>query len=179
MLSSGWSSTWSSSRRWAAARAAGLPYLRLLRRAGREEDCERVRDLEQAARRLADRPGNILLTTGSKELAPFAVPGLVERCYPRVLPTMDSLERCLSLGFSPAHIICMQGPFSQELNAALIRQFQIRTLVTKDSGGCGGFRAKAEAARETGCALLVVERPAQETGLTLEELKTALKEARV
>ena len=132
-----------------------------------------------AAALLRELPGNVLLTTGSKELHHFAVPGLVERCYPRVLPTMDSLERCLSLGFSPAHIICMQGPFSQELNAALIRQFQIRTLVTKDSGGCGGFRAKAEAARETGCALLVVERPAQETGLTLEELKTALKEARV
>ena len=39
--------------------------------------------------------------------------------------------------------------------------------------------AKAEAAREAGCALLVVERPTRETGLTLEELKTALKEARV
>ena len=163
----------------AAAEAAGTPYLRLLRQSDAEDGCQKAADLAEAAGLLADLPGHVLLTTGSKELAPFAVPGLVERCYPRVLPTMDSLERCLSLGFSPAHIICMQGPFSQELNAALIRQFQIRTLVTKDSGGCGGFRAKAEAAWETGCALLVVERPAQETGLTLEELKTALKEARV
>ena len=163
----------------AAARAAGLPYLRLLRRAGREEDCERVRDLEQAARRLADRPGNILLTTGSKELAPFAAPGLVERCYPRVLPSVEAVGKCRELGFPPGHIIAMQGPFSRALNEALIDQFAIRTLVTKDSGDAGGFQAKAAAARATGCALLVVERPLEETGLTLEEIEQiVLKEAR-
>lgn len=163
----------------AAAEAARVPYLRLLRQSGGEDGCHKAASLAEAAELLTGLPGNVLLTTGSKELAPFAVPGLVERCYPRVLPTLDSLERCLSLGFPPAHIICMQGPFSQALNVALIRQFHIQTLVTKDSGGYGGFREKAEAAREAGCALLVVERPTRETGLTLEELKTALKEARV
>ena len=163
----------------AAAEAAGVPYLRLLRQSSGEDGCRKAASLAEAADLLVDLPGNVLLTTGSKELAPFAVPGLVERCYPRVLPTMDSLERCLSLGFPPAHIICMQGPFSRALNVALIRQFHIQTLVTKDSGGYGGFREKAEAAREAGCALLVVGRPTRETGLTLEELKTALKEARL
>ena len=163
----------------AAAEAAGVPYLRLLRQSSGEDGCRKAASLAEAADLLVDLPGNVLLTTGSKELAPFAVPGLVERCYPRVLPTMDSLERCLSLDFPPAHIICMQGPFSRALNVALIRQFHIQTLVTKDSGGYGGFREKAEAAREAGCALLVVERPTRETGLTLEELKTALKEARL
>ena len=162
-----------------AACKTGLPYRRLVRQSDREDGCLKAESMAQAARRLEELPGNILLTTGSKELDAFARSGLVERCYPRVLPTLDSLERCLSLGFPPAHIICMQGPFSQALNVALIRQFHIQTLVTKDSGGYGGFREKAEAAREAGCALLVVERPTRETGLTLEELKTALKEARV
>ena len=35
---------------------------------------------------------------------------------------------------------------------------------------------KAEAAREAGCALLVVERPSRETGLTLEEIQKKLME---
>ena len=35
---------------------------------------------------------------------------------------------------------------------------------------------KAEAAREAGCALLVVERPRRETGLTLEEIQKKLME---
>lgn len=160
----------------AAAAAAGLPYRRLLRQSDGEDFCHKADSLASAAGLLERLPGNVLLTTGSKELSPFAAPGLVERCFPRVLPTVDSLERCLALGFPPGHIICMQGPFSQELNAAMIRQFDIRTLVTKDSGGYGGFRAKADAAHGCGCALLVVERPRQEDGLTMDALKDALRE---
>ena len=127
-----------------------------------------------AAEMLERLPGNVLLTTGSKELDHFARPGLRERCFPRVLPMADSLERCLALGFPPKNIICMQGPFTKEMNVATLHQFHIDTLVTKDTGGYGGFRAKAEAAKEAGCVLLVVERPRNETGLTLEEIQRRL-----
>ena len=103
----------------------------------------------------------------------------MERCYPRVLPSVEAVGKCRELGFPPGHIIAMQGPFSRALNEALIDQFAIRTLVTKDSGDAGGFQAKAAAARATGCALLVVERPLEETGLTREEIEQiVLKEAR-
>ena len=94
-----------------AAQARGVPYVRLLRTSDGEDACHKAGSMAEAAEMLQRLPGNILLTTGSKELHHFAVPGLVERCFPRVLPMMDSLERCLSLGFPPAHILCMQGPF--------------------------------------------------------------------
>lgn len=155
----------------AAAEGAGLPCLRLARRTDGEKDALRAGTMAEAADRLADLPGNVLLTTGSKELDPFARPGLAERCYPRVLPMVGSLTRCLELGFPPKNVICMQGPFSKELNAALIKQYDIRTLVTKDTGAAGGFPEKAAAAKETGCALLVVARPREEEGLTMEEMK--------
>ena len=132
----------------AAAEAAGLPVLRLVRQSDGGELCRRAKDMAGAADMLEQMPGHVLLTTGSKELHHFARPGLAERCYPRVLPMADSLERCLTLGFPPKNIICMQGPFSRELNVALLRQYHIQTLVTKDTGGYGGFREKAEAARE-------------------------------
>ncbi|MFR4413840.1 MAG: precorrin-6A/cobalt-precorrin-6A reductase [Butyricicoccus sp.] len=32
------------------------------------------------------------------------------------------LEKCAALGFPGAHIIAMQGPFSQAMNAALLRE---------------------------------------------------------
>ena len=153
----------------AAAEAAGLPVLRLVRQSDGGELCRRAKDMAGAADMLEQMPGHVLLTTGSKELHHFARPGLAERCYPRVLPMADSLERCLTLGFPPKNIICMQGPFSRELNVALLRQYHIQTLVTKDTGGYGGFR-------EAGCALLVVERPSRETGLTLEEIQKKLME---
>ena len=160
----------------AAAEAAGLPVLRLVRQPDGGELCRRAKDMAGAADMLEQMPGHVLLTTGSKELHHFARPGLAERCYPRVLPMADSLERCLTLGFPPKNIICMQGPFSRELNVALLRQYHIQTLVTKDTGGYGGFREKAGAAREAVCALLVVERPRRETGLTLEEIQKKLME---
>lgn len=128
----------------------GPACLRLLRRSEGEDLCCKVKDMAAAAEQLTRMPGNVLLTTGSKELHHFAVPGLVERCWPRVLPMLASLARCLDLGFPPAHILCMQGPFSRELNAALLRQYDIRVLVTKDTGGYGGFQAKAEAAGRQG-----------------------------
>ena len=158
-----------------AAEAAGLPRLRLVRQSGGGDGCLRAADMAGAAALLRELPGSVLLTTGSKELHHFAAPGLAERCYPRVLPMVDSLERCLRLGFPPRNIICMQGPFSRELNVALLRQYRIKTLVTKDTGGDGGFREKAEAAQEAGCALLVVERPGAEAGLTLEEIQAEIR----
>ena len=159
----------------AAAGALGIPYLRLLRASDGEDGCRKAADMAAAAELLRGMEGNILLTTGSKELHHFAVPGLRERCYPRVLPMVDSLERCHELGFPPKNIICMQGPFTREMNVATLHQYHIQILVTKDTGGYGGFREKAEAAREANCRLLVVERPRQEEGLSLEAVQHEIK----
>ena len=159
----------------AAAESAGTPLLRLLRRSSGESGCLTVPNMAEAAALLAERPGNVPLTTGSKELDHFTSPALLPRCYPRVLPMEDSLRRCLELGFPPAHIICMQGPFSRELNAAMLRQFSIRAMVTKDTGDHGGFREKLAAAKETGCAVVVVERPTHESGLTLTEIQERIR----
>ena len=160
----------------AAADACGLPVYRLVRDGDVDGDWLHAGDMKQAAALAADLEGNILLTTGSKELDAFAAPGLRERCCPRVLPTLDSLRRCLDLGFPTGQVICMQGPFTGALDRAVIGQYHIRVVVTKASGGAGGFWEKVEAARETGCSLIVVDRPMHEQGLTLEEIKTVLKE---
>ena len=68
----------------------------------------------------------------------------------------------------------MQGPFSQELNSALIRQLGIDILVTKASGRSGGFEEKVAAAQECGCKLLVIHRPLQEEGLSFVEVQREL-----
>ena len=68
----------------------------------------------------------------------------------------------------------MQGPFSLALNLALMRQFDIRYLVTKDGGTAGGFGEKAEAARQAGATLVVIRRPA-DSG---EDYETILEDCR-
>ena len=151
----------------AAANAAGVEYHRLLRAASTLPAGSVVlASAAQAAQYLAATQGNILLTTGAKELAAFA--GLdAARLYPRVLPTVA--------GIPHRNIIAMQGPFTLELNLALMQQFHIRYLVTKDGGSAGGFAEKAQAAAQSGAALVVLRRP-DECGETAEEILQRCRE---
>lgn len=150
-----------------ACQAAGVDYLRLLRGTdAAPEGAVCVPDIPGAVAYLAKTEGNILLTTGSKELAQYAaLPGFARRVYARVLPMDASLAACRAAGLPPDRIIAMQGPFSQEMNTATLRAVSARYLVTKDTGGAGGFGEKAAAAGEAGAVLVVVGRPAQREGL--------------
>lgn len=166
-----------------AAEAAGIPYVRLARPSTLQDGCASddalsgtvaaiVPDAAAAAGFLASVEGDVLLTTGSKDLPAYAaVEGLAQRCWPRVLPDGETVRRCRELGFPESHIICMQGPFAKDLNVALIRHCGARWLVTKDTGRVGGFPQKIEAAREAGARVILVSRPdPDERGLSLEEV---------
>ena len=112
---------------------------------------------------------NVLLTTGSKELPLFCRDESVrKRIVARVIPSMESLEICQKCGLEGRQIIAMQGPFSQQMNEAVIREFDIKVLITKESGRSGGFMEKITAGRNCGITAVVIRRP-QEEGLTCEE----------
>ena len=123
-----------------ACQGTETAYLRLLREEqGLPAGALWAPDAAGAAALLADRPGNILLTTGSKELGQFAsIPGFAQRTYARVLPMEASLRACEAAGLSPAHILAMQGPFSREMNLAMLRAVSAAWLVTKEGGAAGG-----------------------------------------
>ncbi len=78
-----------------------------------------------------------------------------------------------ALGFEMRRLIAMQGPFSEELNLAMLRQIRARWLVTKASRAAGGFQEKLAAARRAG-ARVVIRRPREEAGLSLRELAEKL-----
>ena len=143
----------------AAAAAAGVEYHRLLRPASPLPAGSVVlADAARAAAYLADRPGRVLLATGAKELPAFAALDPA-RLYPRVLPTLAGIAACEAAGIPHRNILAMQGPFTKELNAALLHQFHIDYMVTKDGGAAGGFAEKAEAAARCGVQLIVLRRP--------------------
>ena len=87
----------------------------------------------------------------------------------------SNLEICEQLSLPPSHLICMQGPFSEEMNIALIRQTGASVLVTKDTGTAGGFNEKKTAADKCGCRLLIFGRPSQEQGISESECLEILK----
>lgn len=115
------------------------------------------------AKALENTDGNILLTTGSKELATYCASGrLRERLYVRILPGRESLELCMEQGIKGRQILALQGPFSTEMNAAILKQYDIRHMVTKNSGRTGGYQEKLEAAKMLGIPVYVIE-PARKT----------------
>lgn len=161
-----------------AAKVANLPYFRIIRPEEELEDDSTVvyvNSMEDAVSFLSDTTGNILSTTGSKELAALCkLPNYRERVYARILSNPEMVSSSFQLGFQGKHLICMQGPFSQELNTALIHQFDISYVLTKNSGKLGGFLEKVNSAKQTGTTLVVIGRPTKEEGFTLEEIKNML-----
>ena len=116
-------------------------------------------DAEQAASIVAKEQGTILLTTGSRTLHTYADAIDPSRLYARVLPMHEALSVCAQSGILPSHIIAMQGPFSIELNAALYRQFDIKHVVSKDSGAAGGVDEKVIPALQMGINVVMIKRP--------------------
>ena len=147
----------------AACAKVEIPLRRLLREeSGDRFDGVRVDSPEAAAQFLETEDGNVLLAIGAKGLGAFSrlEPG---RLYPRVLPVEESLQACRQAGIPTRNILALHGPFSQALNEAMLRQYRIRWMVTKEGGAAGGFGEKAAAARNTGASLVVIGRP-RETG---------------
>ena len=164
-----------------ACEKTGKERIRLLRESEQEwdqsEGCVLVHSVKEAAEYLKQTSGNVLITTGSKELAEYTViPEFEKRLYPRFLPAPGAVEDALTLGYQQKNMICMQGPFSMEMNRAMLDQIHASWLVTKESGKAGGFEEKLEAARKAGARLLVVGRPVEENGLSMQEVFQLLKE---
>lgn len=122
-----------------------------------------VEDTQAAVDYLKGVTGNILITTGSKELHLYTqIPDYESRCTARVLPTRSVVEACTELGFTGKHLICMQGPFDLEMNLATLRYTDADFLVTKASGKNGGYDEKCEAALAMGVHLVVIGRPKEQ-----------------
>lgn len=148
----------------AACREAGIVYLRFERAATVLPDYDRLYvtvDYAAAAACAARLGETVFLTTGSRRLADFtAAPSLQgHRLVARVLPDAGVIAQCMALGLKPADIVAMQGPFSQELNAALFKEYRADVIVSKNSGVVGGSDSKFAAAMELGLALVVIDKP--------------------
>lgn len=167
-----------------SAAKAGLHYLRL-RRENEQENAEEtgnlifVKSQKEAVEFLSHMEGKILLTTGSKELPLYCNnAALRERLFVRVLPGEESIRICKEQGLLGRQIIAMQGPFSKELNVAVLKQFDISCMVTKESGETGGYPEKLAAAAELKIPVIVIENPEKRSegvGMTLMEVEKTLE----
>lgn len=102
---------------------------------------------------------NILVTLGSNNIEHFSKLKNLEKFYFRILPKWDMVKRCEDNGILPKNIIAMQGPFSLNMNKAMIEQLNIKYLVTKKGGNTGGEKEKIDACNEKGIEVILLDKP--------------------
>lgn len=158
----------------AAMKDYDTPYLRLKRETDLESDYDKITYYEcseACAKALQNIEGNILLTIGSKDLDVFcSYQEVKSRLYVRILPGLESLKLCKDQGIEGKQILALQGPFTTELNEAMLRQYQIKCLVTKKSGKAGGYIEKLEAAKRLGIPVFVIGQSKSEEGYSFREV---------
>lgn len=161
-----------------ACSRTGTEYIRLARKETdaswkqEMEDVTEVASVAEAAAFLAKKEGRIFAATGSKELSAYQViTDYQDRVVARVLSTPEAVSECAMLGFSGKNLICMQGPFTEDLNVAMLRQAQASWMVTKESGKAGGFLEKLRAAKKAGAKLVVIKRPGERSEEIAEDQK--------
>lgn len=160
-----------------ACQDAGAEYIRLLREEGDfcREGVRMAGSIEEAVAVLNEDDDRVLLTTGAKELHRYSdLRNIGERAVARVLPSAESIAACQSAGIPPKHIVCMQGPFSREMNLATLRQYGCGWIVTKNTGKAGGFEDKV-ALCQAGYKVIVIGRPTAEKGISYEKVLERLE----
>lgn len=77
----------------------------------------------------------------------------------RVLPMVYSVRKSLELGIPYVNILAMEGTFSRRFNGILMEEFQIKVVLTKESGPSGGTMSKIQAALDLEVPVVIVMRP--------------------
>lgn len=123
------------------------------------EDILKVRNYDEAIEIIKNIDGNILNTTGGNNVSKFINLDFKYRVIHRILPLPNVLAKIVEAGVSIKDIIALQGPISYELEKAFISQYDIKAILTKDSGIEGGVLEKFKAVRECRIKLIVIEKP--------------------
>ncbi len=144
---------------FSACKNTGIEYIRLSRSPSSEDGALCFESIEKAAEFLDGTKGNILITTGSKDMEKYtAIKDFKRRCFLRILPIAENIAKCGALGFESRNIIALHPPFDEEMNISLIRHTSAKWLVTKNSGKEGGFDEKYNACLFAGARLVVISR---------------------
>ena len=117
-------------------------------------------DVASAIHYLNSQQGNVFFATGSNAAEQYVkLKDLKDRGYIRILPSETALRKVREAGFRSSHILCMQGPFTEEMNMACFHYADAEWLVTKASGKEGGYDSKVSAAEKLGIRVLVIRPP--------------------
>ena len=161
-----------------------INYLRYEREATNFDEAnpliKRVNSTNEAVLLAEQMGNNILLTIGTRQLEAFQALFKSKKVFVRVLPEVESINKCINLGLEPINIIAIQGPFSHQFNHLLIKEKGIDLVITKNSGQIGGTDTKLTACLELNVPIIIIDRPTidyPQVAKSLEEVAIFLEEA--
>jgi precorrin-6A/cobalt-precorrin-6A reductase len=121
-----------------------------------------VKNYDELHDKLKDIEGNILNTTGSRNMDKMLSMKLENRIIHRVLPSVKVMQECIDKGVNIEDIIAIKGPISYEFNCAFIKEYKAKAMILKDSGTAGGTEEKLKACVDNCIYGLVVGRKSVE-----------------
>ncbi|AOR24272.1 cobalt-precorrin-6A reductase [Clostridium taeniosporum] len=125
----------------------------------KDDEIIRVSNYEEVTDIIKKINGNILNSTGSNNFLKFLNLDFNHRIIHRILPSPEILKKMIDNGVKVKDIIAMQGPISSGLEEAFINQYDIKGIITKDSGIQGGVLEKLKAVKKCNIKLIVIEKP--------------------
>jgi precorrin-6A/cobalt-precorrin-6A reductase len=138
-----------------ASQETGVPLIRLQRpgwKEGAGDRWTRIADLAAAATEVAKSPpGLVFVTTGRRGISAFAADAEHDYLIRMASEPDEALPPRTTL-------IVSRGPFNVPGEIALLREHDVRLLVTKDSGG-DATDPKLQAAREERIPVVMIDRP--------------------
>ena len=116
------------------------------------------KDIESLIKYVENLKGNILITLGSNNVPLFRSLKNLSNIYFRILPRWDMVKKCEDNNILPKNIIAMQGPFTENMNIAMMEQFNIKYLISKKTGNTGGEREKVSACDKLDVEIIYLEK---------------------
>lgn len=143
-----------------ACMSSKIKYLRFVRRKSEFENVIYVSSISECIEFIKGIQGHVLFTTGIKNIVDFEAIKIKDkhRFIYRVLPTIFSIQECTNNNIKMKDIIGMLGPFSEQLNISIFKEYTADYVVMKDSGIVGGTPEKIEACFKCGITPIVIGR---------------------
>lgn len=153
-----------------AAADTGVPLLRLLPPPWQpqpDDHWQSVPSLEAVPALLGSAPLTVLLTTGRQQLTPFT--HAPQHHY--IIRSIEALPADLAL----PHVTSLRrrGPFSLKDEIALMNDYAVNRVVSKNSG-MDSVKAKLTAARELDIPVMMVDRPPSPEITTVARIEVAI-----
>ncbi|RAP49620.1 MAG: precorrin-6A reductase [Methanosphaera sp. SHI613] len=150
----------------ASCQKAGIRYIRYERASTILPESDliiKVATFEEGAKKakelLVNEEDKLMHLAGVMRLATTVNEIDANKVVARVLPNNFSITKTLETGVPAENIIAMQGTYSKELNMALMKEYNVSAIITKESGESGGAETKINAALELNIPVILVLRP--------------------